>query len=181
MLCSLQICNFFTRSKPQSLFKMAAQVTQARNDGSQSPGSKFTLVEKKGDLFNCDDCESLAHCISADIRMGKGIATLFKSKFGGILELQSQGQKKGGLAVLKRQNRFIYYLITKSKYWEKPTYPDLAASLYAMREHALKEKVTNISMPKIGCGLDKLQWDKVTGILRNTFEDTDMKITVYTL
>ena len=47
--------------------------------------------EVKGDLFSCPDDESLAHCISADIRMGKGIAVIFKNKFGGIEELKKQG------------------------------------------------------------------------------------------
>lgn len=47
----------------------------------------------KGDLFSCPDTESLAHCVSKDLRMGKGIATLFKSKFEGLPELKLQGNK----------------------------------------------------------------------------------------
>lgn len=34
---------------------------------------------------------------------------------------------------------------------------------------------------RIGCGLDRLDWDKVSAILGEVFEDTDIKITVYTL
>ena len=45
----------------------------------------------QGDLFSCHDSESLAHCISADARMGKGIAVLFKKKFGGVDEILTQG------------------------------------------------------------------------------------------
>lgn len=44
-----------------------------------------------GDLFSCPDHYSLAHCISSDIKMGKGIAVLFKDKFGGVKELWNQG------------------------------------------------------------------------------------------
>lgn len=48
----------------------------------------------QGDLFSCHASESLAHCISADARMGKGIAVLFKKKFGGVDEILTQGKKK---------------------------------------------------------------------------------------
>ena len=48
-------------------------------------------MQKTGDLFSCDDSESLAHCISEDVRMGKGIAVLFKKKFGDVQVLINQG------------------------------------------------------------------------------------------
>lgn len=49
------------------------------------------MKEIKGDLFSCPNNSSLAHCISADVAMGKGIAVLFKKKFGGVQELKKQG------------------------------------------------------------------------------------------
>lgn len=56
---------------------------------TQSPqGLEF--VQKKGDLFSCSEKDALAHCVSADFRMGKGIAVLFKQKFGGVQELKDQ-------------------------------------------------------------------------------------------
>jgi ribosomal protein L12E/L44/L45/RPP1/RPP2 len=36
-------------------------------------------------------------------------------------------------------------------------------------------------MPRIGCGLDNLEWDRVSSMLKKTFEGTNMKITVYSL
>ena len=51
------------------------------------------LSEVKGDLFSCPSSASLAHCVSEDMHMGKGIATLFKQKFGGVGELKSQGKQ----------------------------------------------------------------------------------------
>ena len=54
----------------------------------------FELKEVKGDLFSCPSTTSLAHCISADCHMGKGIAVIFKKKFGGVKELLSQGLLK---------------------------------------------------------------------------------------
>jgi hypothetical protein len=33
-------------------------------------------------------------------------------------------------------------------------------------------------MPKIGCGLDKLDWSKVRSIIEDIFEDVDCEIVV---
>jgi hypothetical protein len=53
--------------------------------------SGFHFREIKGNLFSCEKDTSLAHCISADVHMGKGIATTFKKMFGGVDELRRQG------------------------------------------------------------------------------------------
>nr|XP_005308375.1 ADP-ribose glycohydrolase OARD1 isoform X4 [Chrysemys picta bellii]XP_005308376.1 ADP-ribose glycohydrolase OARD1 isoform X4 [Chrysemys picta bellii]XP_005308377.1 ADP-ribose glycohydrolase OARD1 isoform X4 [Chrysemys picta bellii]XP_005308378.1 ADP-ribose glycohydrolase OARD1 isoform X4 [Chrysemys picta bellii]XP_023966112.1 ADP-ribose glycohydrolase OARD1 isoform X4 [Chrysemys picta bellii]XP_023966113.1 ADP-ribose glycohydrolase OARD1 isoform X4 [Chrysemys picta bellii] len=103
----------------------------------------------KGDLFTCPRTDSLAHCISEDCRMGAGIAVLFKKKFGGIQELLDQQKKSGEVAVLKRDDRYIYYLITKKKVSHKPTYENMQKSLEAMKTHCLNNGVTDISMPSI--------------------------------
>jgi hypothetical protein len=90
---------------------------------------KFSEV--KGDLFSCPPTSSLAHCVSEDMAMGKGVAVLFKKEFGGVGELKAQGTcvatseflvsywslfiaagvKPGGVAVLKRKDRYVYYLV----------------------------------------------------------------------
>uniref|UniRef100_A0A3P9N6H2 Uncharacterized protein n=1 Tax=Poecilia reticulata TaxID=8081 RepID=A0A3P9N6H2_POERE len=45
-----------------------------------------------GDLFTASNHESLAHCVSRDLRMGKGIVVLFKNKFGRTSELKGQSE-----------------------------------------------------------------------------------------
>ncbi len=47
--------------------------------------------EVKGDLFSCPDSASLAHCVSEDLHMGKGVATEFKKRFRGVDALKEQG------------------------------------------------------------------------------------------
>lgn len=66
-------------------------------------------------------------------------------------------------------------------YFEKPTYQSLRSSLEAMRAHAAANYVNEIAMPKIGYGLDKLEWPKVEKIIKEVFRDTDMQIKVYYL
>uniref|UniRef100_A0A3B3WKH7 Macro domain-containing protein n=1 Tax=Poecilia mexicana TaxID=48701 RepID=A0A3B3WKH7_9TELE len=53
-----------------------------------------------GDLFSAPNQESLAHCVSEDLRMGKGIAVLFKKNFGQVTALKEQKKLTGECAVL---------------------------------------------------------------------------------
>ena len=58
--------------------------------GAKLP-SPLKFSEVKGDLFSCPSTSSLAHCVSEDMAMGKGVAVLFKKEFGGVGELKAQG------------------------------------------------------------------------------------------
>ena len=140
------------------------------------------LVEEKvGDLFTCPVTASLAHCVSEDMRMGKGIAVLFKKKFAGVDELKAQDVKPGGVAVLQRDGRFVYYLVTKKKAHDLPTLETLHRSLVRMREHCRENRVGHVCMPMIACGLDRLQWRDVKRMLSEVFADGQTKVTVYRL
>ena len=151
--------------------------------------SGFHLEVLQGDLFKTDDeTTSLAHCVSRDLKMSKGIAKLFRDKFGRVQELERMNVDIGGVAVLKlrsnrgqEQNKFVYNLVTKAKYSDFPTYDNLKQSLLAMKTHALENSVQCLAMPKIGCGLDKLEWNAVRTLIKNIFLDTSIHIKVFTL
>merc|ERR1712028_41138 len=98
-------------------------------------GTRCTMWEERGDLFEVDTDWSLCHCVSKDLDMGAGIAVLFKKNYGGVQELQSQNIEVGGVGVLHKKGRHIYYLVTKNKHGGKPTMLTVEASLRAMREH----------------------------------------------
>lgn len=71
--------------------------------------------------------------------------------------------------------------VTKTRYFHKPTYDTLRSSLIAMKQHCVENNVTKLAMPRIGCGLDKLEWDEVKEIIKETFKDVEIDVTVYTL
>ena len=77
--------------------------------------------------------------------------------------------------------RFIYYLITKKCYNDKPTYDSLRSSLRAMRAHCESHAVARLAMPRIGCGLDQLEWSRVRRIIDEVFTSTNISIEVYSI
>ena len=142
--------------------------------------NKFRIISCRGNLFTAPEHHSLAHCISRDAKMGRGIAVQFRRRFGRgeILELDVG---VGGVAVLRRGDRFIYNLVTKEHASGKPTYENIRRSLTAMKEHALQHNFVNISMPRIACGLDEMQWSRVKELLEFVFNKTNITLTVYHL
>lgn len=59
----------------------------------------------------------------------------YRSRFGRVQELKDQKANVGGVAVIKKESRFIYYLVTKSNAYQKPTYDNLKSSIMAMKKH----------------------------------------------
>lgn len=147
---------------------------------AEKPIKHLQYKEIEGDLFQCPDTSSLAHCVSKDLCMSKGIASIFKTKFGRVNELKRQAKNVGECAVLQFPSRYIYYLITKEIYRHKPTYANLEASLVWMKEHCQTNGVKELCMPQIACGLDRLVWKQVSAIIQKVFANVDISITVYT-
>ncbi|XP_040008968.1 ADP-ribose glycohydrolase OARD1 [Xiphias gladius] len=171
-----------TALRPASPSPMSSELqTPVAADKIEPAEDSWGLSYVSGNLFSCPTEEALAHCISEDCRMGAGIAVTFKQRFRGVAELKEQKKLTGQCAVLKRDGRFIYYLITKKKASQKPTYDSLRLSLEDMKLHCVKHGVTKISMPRIGCGLDRLEWARVSEILEQVFKRTNISITVYSL
>ncbi|XP_008317401.1 ADP-ribose glycohydrolase OARD1 [Cynoglossus semilaevis] len=176
LLCRMSSSNVI------NLYRTWSGVQQpAGKERTESAGLGWRIQYVTGDLFSCPRDEALAHCISEDCRMGAGIAVLFKQKFKGVERLKEQKKVPGQCAVLQRDGRFVYYLVTKKRASQKPTYDSLTRSLEDMKSHCLRNEVTKISMPRIGCGLDRLEWRRVAVILEQVFKHTNISITVYSL
>ena len=68
--------------------------------------------------------------------------------------------------------------MTKDKYWHKPTLNSLLSALYDMKELCKKNNITKLAMPRIGCGLDRLNWSEVKQQIIYCFQDTEIEILV---
>lgn len=164
---------------PQPL--MAVQCTPppyAPTSVAPSP-APLVLQEVTGDLFSAPEDFALAHCVAADFRMSAGIATRFKAKFGDVDHLLRQGRKVGQVAFLRKGNRYVFYLITKNESHLKPTLKSLRKAVYELRRHCDEFKVANLAIPRLGCGLDQLDWPTVRQIIAKAFRNSATKVTVY--
>lgn len=137
--------------------------------------------EVKCNLFEVRD-SYYAHCISSDYALGAGIAVQFQKKFHLKNKLSDIGSNIYPDCIFVDG---VFNLVTKDKYWHKPTYQSLTKSLELMRDMIINEEnnfiKNKIAMPKIGCGLDRLQWGRVREIINEIFKDTDIEITVCNL
>ena len=140
--------------------------------------------EETRNLFAVPDEYYLAHCISADFGMGKGIVVEFNKRFDMKNKLQSKypdyinewsHKKYDGDCILEDK---VFNLITKERYFHKPTYKSLTSALMRCREICLENNIMKIAMPIIGCGLDKLEWSRVSEIIKLVFKDADFEILV---
>lgn len=132
---------------------------------------KYSEVKK--DLFSVDRSWHLAHCISRDAALGAGIAVQFKRRFN-LRQLNELHMYVGQAVLIDR----VYNLVTKDRYWQKPTYQSLRATLIDMKEQAVRYNVQRIAMPAIGAGLDRLDWKKNRDIIKDVFADTNIEIMV---
>lgn len=145
--------------------------------------------EEFRDLFSVSEEYYLAHCISADFGMGKGIVVEFNRRFdtknrlilmfdGNVVGIWDKNGENGAPQGVCLKIDRVLNLVTKRNYWLKPTYRTLTESLISMREICGDFNINKVAMPLIGCGLDMLQWNKVSDIIKEVFEDTDMEILV---
>jgi hypothetical protein len=69
-------------------------------------------------------------------------------------------------------------LVTKNNYWEKPTYETLRQALEDARNiiNLFETRIKKIVMPRIGCGLDKLDWNKVKPMVEEILADFEVVV-----
>lgn len=141
----------------------------------------MTIDIIKKDLFTIGNDYYLAHCISADFALGAGIAKTFNSKYDMRSKLFNNYPNyvyRGGDALLVNN---VFNLVTKAKFFQKPTYESLTEALEMLRNKVISLQITKLAMPMIGCGLDRLQWSRVKNIIESVFIDTDINILICTI
>jgi len=103
-------------------------------------------TEKIQDLFATGDDYYLAHCISADFGMGAGIVIQFNKRFNMKKKLQQnylgyldfyRNLDTPGDCILEGR---VFNLITKERYYQKPTLESMENALIVMRDICLEWK-----------------------------------------
>ncbi|XP_065335321.1 uncharacterized protein LOC135936441 [Cloeon dipterum] len=154
-----------------------------------APDSRMTLAPAQiftiaGDLFTDAPPQSaMAHCVGADFLMGAGLAVTFKRRFGFQGYLQSLGLRPGEVAqvVCDKEDRLIFHLVTKPRSAHcRPLPDDFRAAVFELARRCAKAKVSTLSIPRIGAGLDRLPWPWVRGVLEEAFAGKDIDVLVFT-
>ena len=134
--------------------------------------------EEVRDLFTVPQGYMLAHCISADFNLGGGIARQFCEHYNMKERLMNGYGTDFSEVGVSLQIDNVHNLITKRYVKDKPTYADLKKALEDMKVEMELDGQKKVAMPRIGCGLDGLDWGIVKAIIKDVFEDTDIEILI---
>ena len=147
-------------------------------------GDEFLQIVYGNENSIIQQPNSIGHCISADAKMSKGFADFLSHKVPGLRPTCKKAKLLTGQVFPfwdSTSRRYIYNLVTKERFHDKPDLPTLLTTLEAMKSHAGMHGVSTIAIPKIGCGLDQMNWQEVVKLLRDVFAYSDIHVVVYTL
>ncbi|XP_060869827.1 ADP-ribose glycohydrolase OARD1-like [Metopolophium dirhodum] len=145
--------------------------------------SSNTIIEEINSITSAGTF-AVAHCVSEDFQMSRGVAVQFKLNYGHVSVLLDQRVRVGGVAELRVDQKnyfYIFYLVTKVLYHHKPTLQSLATTLVQLRDRLKELSISSLIIPKLGCKLDERNWYQVHDLLKTTFNGSDglqLKVTV---
>lgn len=137
--------------------------------------------EEKLDLLKAPREYHLAHCISADFALGRGVARQIQEAYDMRRHLVNEyGQWRGKKDIIGTclACRDVLNLVTKQRYYEKPTLDTLQSALEDMRLYCVEQGIRKVAMPRIGCGLDLLKWEDVSPLIQEVFRFSHIEILV---
>ena len=146
----------FTDERYNDCFLLHSTVpAQSSNDFLQiNYGTEDSIIQQPN---------SIGHSISADARMGKGFADFLSHRISGLKQTCRKARLSMGQVYSYWDSTgkcYIYKLVTKERFCNKPNLWTLSKTLEAMNIHASKNGVSTIAIPEIGCGLDQMNWQE---------------------
>ena len=79
------------------------------------------------------------------------------------------------------QDKNVVHLIVKPHYFHKPTYRSLRKTIRALRVQMNFYQIKKLGIRNLSCGLNKLDWAEVQKLIHETFRDSNLKLTVFTV
>ena len=118
-------------------------------------------------------------CVSRDFVMSSGTARDFAEHFGGLDKLKSQDKQVGEVAWQTSSGRHIFYLITRDRHYQQPSYYTIEKCLENLLTLCSELKIRALDMPKIGCESDNLDWKVVSRMIDHVFVNSRIQLRVY--
>lgn len=133
----------------------------------------------KGDLFTIGKEVPLVHCVSADFALGAGIAKQFRNKFPDMIKAMNASPTPNVTDIFPfrtddTRHKLVLNLITKERFFFKPTRENFNRTLMNLHSFLVENDIKTIAMPRIGAGLDRLNWSETEVFLKEHFSDIDV-------
>jgi len=134
----------------------------------------------EGSVFEAPEGVALAHCVSADLAMSAGIAVQFVRRWPDIRSGYSRSEP-GSLHVHSSSRGYIFNLITKERFDDKPSLEDFRKSIVALKSKMQALNIKTLAMPELGSGRDRLNLSKVIHVLQSILVEAGIGIIMYHL
>ena len=132
-------------------------ITHGHEADANKPESQFTVFQQQGDLL--DFLDSIAHGISADFGLGAGLAKQIKGKFPRFFATNKEYKQQVLPAQYLGNEKLVFQLIVKPRFFHKPTYRSLKKSLWALRDHTSFYRIN-----KLGIAHHQVVWINLIGL-----------------
>ena len=141
--------------------------------------TKATFCQTYGNILKSKT--SMAHCVSSDFRMSRGLASKVATFYPEIQQAAFRHKRLPVGSVFAfydpYDNRYIFNLVTKRNFYEKPTHEALEQAIINLRFMVQQYRLPRIILPKLACGLHGLNPDIVYKMIISNLGD--LPITIY--
>lgn len=140
-------------------------------------GTKITIVSN-GDIFNTE-CEALVNPVNIKGIMGKGLALAFKTKYPAHFANYQRACQNGEmttekvLAYQEKGGPMIICLATKDDWRDSSKIEYVSAGLDDLVNQIETLGIRSVAIPKLGCGLGGLDWNKVRPLIVEKLSSLD--------
>lgn len=135
----------------------------------------------RGNIFRAPSHYVIAHAISADLKLGAGIARQIQNRFQVREQIRNQRHLVGDAVYTTHNPRGIYNLVTKWRFFNKPHYADIERALIALRDDMMARRLSHLAVPEIACGLDGCYLPIIIRMIEKIFRNTGIQISMYHL
>ena len=110
-----------------------SEVTSGHEAGGNKPVSQFLVIQQHGVLLAFP--HSIAHCFSADFKLGAYLAKQIKEKSPSYFRTKKEYMQLVLHAQYLANDDFVFHVIVKLRCFHKPTYRSLRKALLAFLHH----------------------------------------------
>jgi len=140
--------------------------------------SATMITFKKGNILE-EEVDAIVNTVNCVGVMGRGIALQFKKmypeNFKAYESACKQDKVQPGIMYTYKLNRALppYYIAnfpTKRHWRGKSKLSDIKVGLKSLLDDVIKNEISSIAIPPLGCGLGGLNWSEVKPLIIETFE-----------